>query len=701
MKLSQKKLRIATWITLAAWMLSLSAQAADSDLPVRQVVLYKHGVAYFEREGTAPAGAEIRLDFRDGDMNDVLKSLTVSDLNGGKISGIRYDSNESLEERLSKYPFAIPDQVMLSAFLDSVKGAGVELKTDRTIRGTIVSARAVQGGGGNDRTTLREQVTLLIESGEVLNLDLATISSIRLVDPKLEDQLKQYLHTVAQARSKDKRSIYIDSATSGARELHVSYICPTAVWKSSYRLALGDPMSTLEGWAIVDNTTDDDWKDVKLSVVSGRPISFISQLDTPRYGNRQVAELPEDRAAGPVVYGGAVQQDASGRQFISNQLIAPKAAPLPAASQSVMVMPDAGAASMGAVSGRSSGAGVAHGVGGGVYRPGFALSAVAGATGATLGELFEYKFAGPVTIKKNESAMLPFLQDKVAARRLLIYQEGGGEHPVNAAEITNKTGKTLDGGPITVYDGGAYGGEALFETLKDGDKRLIGYAVDYGTRITTWFGSGDQTTREIHANNGLITIHYANVEKRVYTVRNVDAKPKTLIIEQPAREGYSVVSPKPLERTAAASRFEVKLEANGQGALEIHSEYPTFDSITIQNANTDVLATVIQNKVLSAKGQQQLQKILDTKRQLEQIDSDLAGVAAEVSDLSNDQGRWRQNINSIRGVPGQEEGVRKYASELAESDVTLVKLRDQQHQLDQKKKALDQDLRDQFQKLDF
>src|SRR5580658_6164454 len=356
MQPSQKHLRAAAWIALAVGMLSPSsgAQAADSDLPVRQVVLYKHGVAYFERQGTAPAGAEIRLDFRDGDMNDVLKSLTVSDLNGGKISGIRYDSNESLEERLSKYPFAIPDQVMLSAFLDSVKGAAVELKTDRTIRGTIVSARAIQGGPENDRTTLREQVTLLSESDEVLNLDLATISSIRLVDPKLEDQLKQYLHTVAQARSKDKRSIYIDSATGGARELRVEYICPTAVWKSSYRLALGDAMSTLEGWAIVDNTTDDDWKDVKLSVVSGRPISFISQLDTPRYGNRQVAELPEDKAAGPVVYGGAVQQQ--GEFAVGNFYAkrAPAPAPPPVASQSVMV--ESGAAGVvGGGSGRRHG----------------------------------------------------------------------------------------------------------------------------------------------------------------------------------------------------------------------------------------------------------------------------------------------------------------------------------------------------------
>src|SRR5207237_9600637 len=106
-----------------------------------------------------------------------------------------------------------------------------------------------------------------------------------------------------------------------------------------------------------------------------------------------------------------------------------------------------------------------------------------------LGDLFEYRINTPVTVRKSESAMLPFLQQKIDARKLLIYSDLSSVHPMNAAEVTNSSGKTLDGGPITVYDAGAYAGEALVETVKQGDKRLISYAVDLGTRITTAFDS--------------------------------------------------------------------------------------------------------------------------------------------------------------------------------------------------------------------
>jgi hypothetical protein len=153
---------------------------------------------------------------------------------------------------------------------------------------------------------VREQITLLLDSGELTTIDLGAIASLRFTDARLQTQLKQYLQTVNDVRSRDRRSVYIDAPGSSAHTLRIAYVTPTAIWKSSYRLSLGSTNSTLEGWAIVDNTTDEDWNNVQLSVVSGRPISFISQLDTPRYGRREIAELPEDRVAGPVVYGGCV-----------------------------------------------------------------------------------------------------------------------------------------------------------------------------------------------------------------------------------------------------------------------------------------------------------------------------------------------------------------------------------------------------------
>ena len=132
---------------------------------------------------------------------------------------------------------------------------------------------------------------------------------------------------LTNARSKEKRSVYIDSTDAKSRQLIAGYMIPTPVWKSSYRLIFGDagqPM--LEGWAIVDNTTGEDWTNVQLSLVSGRPVSFISQLYEPRYIARQQAELPEEAAQRPVVYEGALdaaserdEQEADGESCSSRR----------------------------------------------------------------------------------------------------------------------------------------------------------------------------------------------------------------------------------------------------------------------------------------------------------------------------------------------------------------------------------------------
>jgi len=181
-------------------------------------------------------------------MNDVLKSLVVTDTSGRHIAGIRYDSNENLEQRLGRFPFKIGDGDYLSAFLDHLKGARVELKSsEHSATGAIMGARAIETGPDTDKRLLREQITLLLDSGDVANYDLGTVGSLRLVDPYLEEQLKQYLQTLAQSKSRDQRSVYIDSAGRGDRHPHVSYISPTAIWKSSYRLTLEDPSSLLEG----------------------------------------------------------------------------------------------------------------------------------------------------------------------------------------------------------------------------------------------------------------------------------------------------------------------------------------------------------------------------------------------------------------------------------------------------------------------
>ncbi|HEY4361684.1 MAG TPA: DUF4139 domain-containing protein [Bryobacteraceae bacterium] len=681
--------------------LLISALCATSvfpaDFPVQEVILYKHGVAYFERAGDLQAGETARLDFKAEDMNDVLKSLTITDRSGAKIGGIRYDASEPLEKRLQDFPFAVGNQASLPAFLDQMKGARLELKVGpETVAGTIVSARVI-AGEGNPRPVEREIVVLLTDSGDIRTIDLNSASSVRLSDPKLQTLLKDYLTVLNGARSKDKRSVYIDASSTGTHQMVARYMTPAAVWKSSYRLIFGtqgEPM--LEGWAIVDNTSGEDWDNVKLSVVSGRPISFISQLYEPRYVQRPTAELAENRAIGPQVFQGSI-----------GALNAPAPAPPPAVA---MARQQGGRGGSGSGGGGGGGRGVIGGFAGDAYLKSesgtladtLSESTIASvASGQDLGELFEYSFPSSVTVKKGQSAMLPFLQQRLNARKLLIYTDNMDLHPMNAAELTNTTGKTLDGGPITVYDAGAYAGEALVETLKAADKRLISYGVDLGTRISTVWDSSRDTIREIHLRRGVLTTRSAAQETRTYTIKNVDAQAKTLIIEHPERPGYKLLNQTPSEKTSNAYRFEVKVNGSGTATFPLQEERVYDQTTSVASATPDILNTWIQNKALSDAGRLQLQQIAQKKSDIAANDTQLAQTRSSQQGLTEDQNRLRQNIQSLNAVAGQQDQVQVYARQLAAGEAKFAILRDTQSQLERRRTQLQSELNSLIEKADF
>jgi len=656
--------------------LAAAVAMAAADLPIRDVTLYKHGVAHFSRSGELKAGEVARLDFKPEDMNDVLKSLTLTDANGGKVSGVRYDSSEPLEKRLSDFPFAVGTESALASFLDSVKGAQVELKLGAdTVRGTILSARVVRETD-KDRAAQKEMLVLLADSGEIRTFDLAAASAVRFTDPKLQTQLRDYLGVLNQSRSKDRRSVYVDATGAGTRQLVASYMTPSPVWKSSYRLmfaAQGDP--TLEGWAIVDNTSGDDWTNVRLAVVSGKPVSFISNLYEPRYVTRPVAELAENRAVTPIVDTGAVSER------VEPKAMAVMAPPPPMMEQAVR-----------------------RGLGGAEGRTAYqvaASSVAAPAAARQAGELFEYSFSTPVTVKQGESAMLPFLQQKLSTRKLLVYSENYGMNPRDAAEITNNTGKTLDGGPVTVYDAGTYAGEALVETLPMGDKRLISYGVDLGTRVTTAFDSSRAVVREIHASRGIVTAKSAVAETKTYTIKNVDAKAKVLILEHNQRPGYSLLERKPLETTATAYRFEIKLPVSGTETVPIKEERVFDQTYAVSNLTPDLIAAWVQNRSLSEAGRKQLEAVAAKKREVAANAASIAQAESSINDLTRDQVRIRSNMESFNRVSGQQEQVQQYARQLADTEKRLVALRDGQVLLERTRSTLDTELKALLDRLEF
>ena len=656
------------WRISPLWLLVPVLSAAD--LPITEVTLYKHGVAHLERSGELKPGETARLDFKPDDMNDVLKSLTVTDRNGGKVNGVRYDSSDPLEKRLEDFPFRLGAGASLAAFLDQMKGARIEVKLGAgDAAGVIISARVVEQSDKSQR----EVLVLLMDSGDIRSFDLGAASAVKLSDPKLQNQLAAYLTVLNQSHARDRRSVYIDAVSTGARQLIASYMTPAPVWKSSYRLmfgAAGEP--TLEGWAIIDNTSGDDWTNVRLAVVSGKPVSFITQLYLPRYIQRPFAELAENQAASPIVYQGAMEAAKDQRAAAPKVQVQAQTGALPLNGRNLMMTDLISPSSFGAT-----------------------------ADTRQAGELFEYSFAAPVTVKQGESAMLPFLQQKIGARKLLVYSESYGLNPRDAAELTNNTGKTLDGGPITVYDAGTYAGEALVETLPMSDKRLISYGVDLGTRVTTAFDSSQAVVREIHFQRGILTTHSALQETKTYTIKNVDAKAKTLVIEHSQRPGYTLMERKPTETTPSAYRFEVKLAASGTETFPVREERVYDESVSVTNLTPDVLAVYVQNKSLNEAARRQLDQIAQKKREVAASDAAIRQADADVTSLTQDQTRLRSNIESLNRVSGQQDQVQAYARQLAAAETKLAALRDTQSDLRKKKTALEGELNSLTERISF
>jgi hypothetical protein len=619
---------------------ALSATLAlPAELPVKKVILYKHGIGYFERGGEVPAGESARLDFKANDMNDVLKSLVVQDTTGNSVAGVRYDSSQPLANKLREFPFALREKAPLADFLDQMKGAEVEIKlaTGPTVQGQILGARVLTAQGATRDT---ETLTLLTSTGAISNYDLAALGGLQLKNPELQRQLSEYLASLNTARSREQKSVYIDSARDAARKLNVAYAIPMPVWKSSYRLVLdsGPQKKTmLEGWAIIDNTTNEDWTKVDLSVVSGRPISFISKLYEPKIIERQVAELKESEPLAPVVYKGRTANRAMGPQM---EVVA--AAPMLQASTAE-------------------------------------ISDVSVQTNAReAGELFEYKFSQPVTVKRNESAMLPFVQQEIQGRKLLIYTQGSAQaHPLNSVELTNSTGKALDGGPLSVYEGAIYAGESLFNTFKAGDKRLISYAEDLGTVVTERGIAEGRVLRTLTASRGIITSRFVIRHSMTYEVRNVDRKPKTLVIEHPIISKRTLESPRETEKSATHYRFEVKLSGVESQSIEVKEQELIEELQSLSTWEDEDFALVVSNSALSPAARQFFAELAALKRQLADAEAKLQDINQRIQETGKDVERLRLNLSSLNNVAGQQERVQQYASQLAALDQEISNLRTQ------------------------
>ncbi len=639
--------------------LMIAAFGIAQELPVQRVVIYKNGVAYVERAGSVSGASSVSLSFRAEEMTDILKSMSVS-VEGGAVERVRFSTDESLDEKLKAFPFRIQPGRGMTPLLDALRGSRIQAKRGSDpVAGVILSAQEVPATA---QQPARDLLTLLEDGGGINTYEVLSLSELRFQDPKLQQQMADYLRIVAEARNQERRTVSIDLTGSGTRRLSARYMTPMPVWKSSYRIVFPDSgKPLLEGWAVVDNTSGEDWSNVSLALVSGKPVSFLTNLYSPVNVDRPFVQLPGISAVGPITYESQLRSQVATANagpraggvvggIIGGVAGRAKAAPAPAAPPAMEMMADAYA---GSDEVRES-----------------AIAATA--TGIEAGALFSYEFPGRVNVRKSESVMLPFMQKPVSATRLLIFSDRQAvkNHPMLAFELENDSGLTLDGGPVTVFDGGQYAGEALFETTVKDEKRLLSYGVDLGTNIRLEPSSGSRNIQQVRIQRGVMTVSLRVRSTLKYTASNTDARAKTLLVERPVIRNYEVISPQPIAKTSTANRFRLELPASGSANIEIVEEFPHTDVVQIRNLGESAIAVYARNTNISAAARQALEAIMAKQREIARNQAELADAEKRLGTLNASIERVRRNMESLNRIRGQEAQVQKLAQELGTMQTT-------------------------------
>jgi hypothetical protein len=643
------------------------------DIPVQKIVLFSSGVGYFEHRGSIAGNSSTELRFKTSQINDILKSLVLQDLDGGKVGTVVYPSQDPLAKTLRSFQVDLSNNPSLAELLTQMRGSQVKVTIQAEhLQGTILGLEKKRKLL-SDKEIVEVWVLNLVAGGTVRSVPLDEVQRVELEDSQLQEELHKALLALAQARDQAKKPVVITFEGMGERRVRVGYIVETPIWKTSYRLLLPakpEEPAKIQGWAIVENQTDNDWNDAQLSLVSGRPISFVQELYAPLYLPRPVVK--------PELYAGLRPQTyESGIEPSTSKAAEP---PAPASPLSPKMRALAGEAHgmrpqepMSAAELRSEGAD-------NPLDP--TASVIAAASAGQVGELFQYSVRH-VSLPRQRSAMLPIIADDITAERVSIYNRGVlAQHPLNGAHFKNTTGKHLLQGAITVLDGNTYGGDARIDNLPPGQERLISYAIDLQVQVHSTNQRQESKVQTGKLVKGVLQLTRKSMFTQEYIMENKADGDKVLIIEHPYRNEWKLVdSPKPLEITDTWYRFRESIPAGQTRTLKVKEEIIQGETIAILPSDLGQLEFYsglgeIPQEVRSAlvKAMSLKSAMVDTERQIKERQQQLAGITQE-------QQRIRENMASISQTSQTSQYYTRLLSKLNDQETAIEKLQGEVEQL--------------------
>jgi hypothetical protein len=632
---------------------------AAQELALKRVMLSSGGLGYFEYEATVEGDATLKLTVGLQQVDDVLKSLVVYDDKGG-VGGLSLPGREPLAQAFKDLPFDQDSLGSPAALLSTLKGAQLTVGGSRTMTGRIVSVQQETVALGDGKaTTNRTRVTLLTDRG-LQQFILEDAENLQFADPTLRDKVGQALLAIQTNRARDARTLDLAMRGEGRRTVRVAYIVEVPVWKASYRLTLGAdpaaPRSGLQGWATVENMSGQDWKNVELTLVSGRPVAFRQALYNAYYVARPEVPIEVAGRLMPGVDRGGV--DALKQR--AREVPPPPPAPATAPSQTRRYQAET------ATAGRAPAE----------------MAAAADQVEATdAATQVVFKFPRPVSVDNGRTLSIPIIDRQVPALRLALYQaDTAARNPLAAIRLTNDGDTGLPPGIITLYERDkagavAYVGDARLSAFPIGETRLLAYALDEKIVIEREASQTDRLATGTIAK-GALQISRVARQTMTYRVKGPAKEPRQLIVVQRRLPGWTLVKPeaKPdskggVELSEGNYRIPFQLPGGDQTQVfEVVQEQTQHQQLRLVDASADQIRIYVDAREFDARTRDALARVLQLQANVADAQRRLTQTDQERQQIVQEQSRLRDNLAR---VPANSDLQRRYLATLDRQETEL------------------------------
>jgi hypothetical protein len=430
---------------------------------------------------------------------------------------------------------------------------------------------------------------------------------------------------------------------------------------------------------LVDNTTEDDWKEVRLSLVAGLPISFIHDLYTPRYRRRPVVRVERESAVAPPVVERAVTEAAMDR----------------IEEVDLDAVMDYGQQEMGDIKLAED-----YGDEDLAHEPLFSLAQQARASVGIqvhtqdVGDLFSYEITRPVDVARGESALVPILQAEAEAERVAIYNsQVRDKNPMTAFRLKNTTGLTLEGGPATVFEGKDYVGEAMLQTLRQDEECITPYSVELGVHVETDQEVVDKGYTRVTRSGTMILVHFKRLFETHYRIHSRLDRPLTLYVDHDRTEGRKLEdTSEPVEKTENFWRFRIHLDKGEEKTFTVKELGDSYTRTSIGEAASLTIRKIGASNLLPQRARAGMDKIAAIAEKIENLERAMAKIDSDKEDIELGQERVRENLEAL-GDNTEEAVLRKrYVNQLSAEEDQLAQLKDKYSAARKKIVALKKDL---------